>query len=755
MEDRASTVSDRWAQSSTRSSYSMPADCMESRIPVTANLRYLAETAMVGSLPSVQGEDAIRFYDASGGDQHGEGRTYDIDEIALDVLKWPQSFPHSNDQNQQAVLTLGKQVQDHVSNWVRHRRHGLSVSQIGRTYCFSINRWEFSEVRLAEIYDQVDEGTSIKTNINAFGDTRGLDDGGAHGVFPRRFADASTSDRMDPYLRYSVIQKLIEFFQVKGLEGIKDEDRRETWYDDWLQYQASHRLYATVLSPAHLSSVDGGLDLLRLARFVEAFAYFSPAHGYSMQVTFLGLFAILAGSNDALKKQAVAALEAGGLLAFGVSEKNHGSDLFNNEFTVSSLDGKHYLANGSKYYIGNAHIAGMIAVLARKQDARARRAPFVLFALRPNGAGVTQVKKIHTSGVRAAYVGVVSVKDYRFDAEDVIAEGRAAWDAAFASITMGKFFLGFGSIGICEHAMAEAVDHLTTRILYGHRVIDLPHIRGLMVHAAARLTAMKLYAYRALDYVHAANEADRRYELFNAVQKAKVGTEGVKVMSLIGECVGAKGFEADTYIEMARRDAQLIPAVEGSTHVNLALAAQFAPRYLARRGVNIAAPHSLVAGEIDSAENAYLLQPASRATRSICFGYFLDAYRPLMALANARILCRQAKGFSCLLRGREKELLAPGSATALSLAQLLVTFAYAQLIAENCVRCRLSPQMASAVFHGVVEDASTLALSLAASPHFDPPAKRALERLIVVPKTSDADWSSVTSNLLREHPTSP
>jgi acyl-CoA dehydrogenase len=373
----------------------------------------------------------------------------------------------------------------------------------------------------------------------------------------------------------------------------------------------------------------------------------------------------------------------------------------------------------------------------------------VLFALRPKDAAVTQVKKIHTSGIRAAYVGEFSVKDYSFTAADLIAEGRAAWDAVFAAVTMGKFLLGVASIGICEHAFAEAVDHLKTRILYGRRVIDLPHIQSLMTHAYARLTAMKLYAYRALDYVHAASPADRRYELFNAVQKAMVGTEGVKVMSLIGECVGAKGFEADTYIEMARRDAQLIPAVEGSTHVNLALAAQFATRYLARASPDMAPPPSLIAGNVTSAENDYLLQPAGASTRSVCFGYFLEAYRPLMAVANVRRLCHQAKTFSLLLRGREKELLAPGSATVLPLAQMLAVFAYAQLVAENCMRCDLPPQMVSAVFHGIVEDVSALALSLAASPQLNRCSVSAMERLIVVPKACDADWSYLAGQMLR------
>ena len=304
--------------------------------------------------------------------------------------------------------------------------------------------------------------------------------------------------------------KLVEFFIAKGLPALKDEDRREQWYDDWIAYQAKHRLYATMISPARFSSLGNKFDLLRYARFLEVFAYFSPAHGYSLQCTFLGLFAILMGSNDALKREAVASLEAGGLCAFGVSEQCHGSDLFGNEFTVVPNDSGALTANGTKYYIGNANVASLISVLSRKGDAagtpRSKRAPFVLFALRPGLAAANlNVRKIRTLGIRAAFVAEIQVKDYVFLATDIIASGRQAWDAFFGAVTLGKFFLSFGSIGICEHALAESVAHLSGRILFGKPVIEMPHIRRKMSQAYARLAGMKLYAYRALDYVHAAS----------------------------------------------------------------------------------------------------------------------------------------------------------------------------------------------------------------------------------------------------------
>jgi len=47
---------------------------------------------------------------------------------------------------------------------------------------------------------------------------------------------------------------------------------------------------------------------------------------------------------------------------------------------------------------------------------------------------------------------------------DIIADRSAGVDAVLGAVTLGKFFLSFGSIGICERAFEEALDHLSKRI---------------------------------------------------------------------------------------------------------------------------------------------------------------------------------------------------------------------------------------------------------------------------------------------------
>ncbi len=580
-------------------------------------------------------------------------------------------------------------------------------------------------------------------------------------LYPLAFDTSSPAPGMADYLEDSSIRLLMDFFRNKGLEALKQEDQKEAWYQDWIDYQAKHRLYASVLSPERYSRLGHRFNLLKLTRFLETFAYFSPAHAYSLHVSFLGLFPILMSSNEALKKDAVAKLEEGGLFAFGVSERAHGSDLFANEFTVKQAGLAGWIADGAKYYIGNANKACIISILAKegageapplkeepeRTAGTAKRAAFVFFALRPGETrAFHNLQKIRTLGIRTAFVGAFEVKGHAFRASDIICQGRHAWDAVLGTVNLGKFFLGFGAVGICEHAFAEAVAHMRRRILYGKPVTDMPHIRAAMVLAFARLTAMKLYAYRALDYLQTASDDDRRYLLWSAVQKAKVSTEGVKVMELLSECIGARGFEAQTYFESALREVQMIPSLESSTHINFGLTAQLIDTYFATpAGETLPAPKSLSLHQADASENPYWMEASARNARTVRFGHFLKAYVPLRSVANVRSFATQAQAFRRFARGGVSALKSGADAgLPIAMGKCFSVIAYGQLIAEHCAALNVAPATVSLMFHALIEDLSAEALKMSA---LFPPAsaqRASLRRLVRVPRTSAADFVSVS-----------
>lgn len=564
-------------------------------------------------------------------------------------------------------------------------------------------------------------------------------------LYPLTFETFPPAAAAEEYLRDLSIRLLVNFFHGKGLANLKREDREEGWYQDWIDYQAKHGLYASLLSHKAYSTRGHQFDLLKLTRFAEALAYFSPAHGYSLQVSFLGLFPILMGSNEPLKKEAIAALEAGGLFAFAVSERAHGSDLLANEFALRSGESAGLFASGAKCYIGNANAASIISVLARERDpnsgAAGKRAPFAFFALRPHDSpGLQNLRKIHTLGVRSAFVAEFEVSDHPVPEGDIISRHREAWAAVFGTVDFGKFFLGFGAVGICEHAFAEAVAHLRSRTLYGKPAAAMPHLRDALAVAFARLVAMKLYAYRALDYLQAAGPDDRRYLLFNAVQKARVSTEGVKVLETLSECVGARGFEADTYLESALREGPMIPALEGSTHINFGLTPQFVAAYFTDPD-GPPPPGSVSLGQISSDENPYWTAARDRNPRKVRFGPFLAAYERLLAIPNVELFVRQVTAFERLASG---VVLDPDSGRQIALGRCFSVIAYGQLVAENCTAVGVSAATVSVIFHGLVADLTLESLGLAALYPAESSERTLLREVIRVPERSTADFESVS-----------
>ena len=63
-------------------------------------------------------------------------------------------------------------------------------------------------------------------------------------------------------------------------------------------------------------------------------------------------------------------LDEGAVFAFGLSEREHGADIYETDMLLTP-DGEGFRANGGKYYIGNGNVAGMVSVFGRRPTSRA------------------------------------------------------------------------------------------------------------------------------------------------------------------------------------------------------------------------------------------------------------------------------------------------------------------------------------------------------------------------------------------------
>lgn len=513
---------------------------------------------------------------------------------------------------------------------------------------------------------------------------------------------AYSTDYQDPCFQ-ELVDKTINFFESKGLKQIKKDDQSMVWYDDFLAFVKQEKVFATLLTPGRYGEGDKRWDMRRLCLYNEILGFYGLCYWYAWQVTILGLGPIWMGDNEELKKRTARLLDEGGLFAFGLSEKAHGADLYSSEMTLSPEGDGRYRANGSKYYIGNANCAALISTFAKMKDS----GEYVFFSVDPSLSQYECLKKIDTSGVRQAYVAEYVLRDYPVTEADIISRGKDAWNASLNTINIGKFELGCASIGICSHAFHEALNHASSRNLYGRFVTDFPHVRRIFCEAYARLAAMKLFTWRTVDYLQAASDDDRRYLLFNPVVKMKVTGQGEMVISMLHEVIAAKGYEQDTYFEMAIRDIGMLPKLEGTEHVNMALIIKFIRNYFFNP---VDYPEVVRGTEIS--DDHYLFNQRTGGLAEITFPDYERAYESSSA-ANVSIFKEQVELFkSVLMEAPPSPEQKSNVDYMLAAGELFTLIVYAQLILENSRIYSIGSDLLEQIFSFLVKDFSASALHM-------------------------------------------
>ena len=529
-----------------------------------------------------------------------------------------------------------------------------------------------------------------------------------------------------------LVQKTIAFFENKGKEKLKNDDHERVWYADFLEFSKKEKLFATFLTPQKYGEGNKRWDTSRNCAINEILGFYGLSYWYTWQVTILGLGPIWMSNNETIKKKTAQMLDDGAIFAFGLSEKEHGADIYTSDMNLTPQKGGAYIANGSKYYIGNANEAGFVSTFGKFSDS----GEYVFFVAESDHENYELVKNVLNS---QNYVAEYKLNDYPIEEEQILAKGRDAWDMALNTVNLGKFNLGWASIGICTHAFYEALNHATHRYLFDHYVTDFVHVQQLFVDAYVRLAAMKLFADRAIDYMRVANNEDRRYLLFTPMVKMKVTTQGEEVINALWDVIAAKGFEKDMYFEMAARDIRALPKLEGTVHVNMALIVKFMGNYFFKPG-----SYPDIDRQIHTKNDDFLFhQGATKGLGKTRFHDHKKIYSQFNQ-PNIKIFKKQIRLLKLfLIIGKPGKEQIKDFDFLLNLGELFTLVVYGQLILENAQLHGIDDQVLDQIFDVMIRDFSKFALQLYTKGSTTLIQQRLCRRMVKRPAKSHSSLSYV------------
>jgi len=509
----------------------------------------------------------------------------------------------------------------------------------------------------------------------------------------RKYPDARSGD---------IMAATVDFFESRGKARLKHDDHERVWYSDFLNFIAKERIFASLLTPTEYGAADCRWDTYRISEFAEIIGFYGLSYWYPFQVTALGLGPIWMSDNEDAKRKAAAQLEQGEVFAFGLSEQRHGADVYKTDMILTPSE-HGWTANGEKYYIGNANVARMVSTFGKIDGTD----EYVFFAADSQHDRYELIKNVVNS---QNYVANYALRDYPVTEADMLHRGMDAFHAALNTVNVCKYNLGWGAVGMCTHAMYESVTHAANRYLYGTVVTDFSHVRRLLTDAYARLVAMRLVATRASDYMRSASADDRRYLLYSPLTKAKVTSEGERVITALWDVIAAKGVEKDTFFETVAREIGLLPRLEGTVHINIGLLAKFMPNYLF--APDAALP--VIGRRDDAADDSFLFaQGPTGGLGKVRFHDWRASFAGYAHLPNVALLRDQTDVLAEMLASATPDAAQQKDIDfAFGVGQLFALVPYAQLILEEAPLSRVDDPLIDEIFAVLVRDFNTYAVEL-------------------------------------------
>jgi acyl-CoA dehydrogenase len=522
---------------------------------------------------------------------------------------------------------------------------------------------------------------------------------------PKKYRDRGYPDERSK----EIMLKTIEWFEKKGLAKQKEQYHSREFCEDWQKFVTEEKIFETLFLPkGYGSDPNQYYSTYRMYEFSEICGFYGAAYWYTYHVSTLGLDPVFLGDNEEAKHRAAKKLQDNALCAFGLSEKEHGADIYSSEMKLYPKGDGTYVANGSKYYIGNGNVAGTVTVFGKIADTD----EYVFFAVDSAHPNYECVKNV--VDVNQQYVAEFALHDYPITEADILSRGPKAWDDMLNTINICKFNIGSGATGIVTHSFYESLNHAYHRELYGKKVTDFAHVKRLFMDSWLRLMGMKLFGLRATDYMRVANENDKRYLLFNPIMKMKVAIQGEETHEMLWDIIAARGFEKDMYFEQAVAELKGFPKLEGTRHVNMALIAKLIPSYMFMPG-----EFEEIGRITDNRNDDFLFrQGPTKAYAKTRFHDHNKAYQSLAHLPNVKVFMEQIQAYKEYLMVSGQDLMKQMMEFdyLLAVGELFTMVAYGHLIIESAKIENVSDEIMNQMFDLYVRDFSRYALDLYGMP---------------------------------------
>ena len=344
--------------------------------------------------------------------------------------------------------------------------------------------------------------------------------------------------------------------QAKSLD---DDGNTDASCRAWVRALAENGWLRACVPDAY-GGVRGGLDVRTLCLARERLADFSALGDFAFAMQGLGSAPVTLFGNAEQKRSYLPDVAAGRrIAAFALSEREAGSDVAA-LVTRARRDGDEYVLEGEKSWISNAGIADFYVVFARTGEAGTNG--LTAFAVDASTQGVHIAARVET--ISPHPLGTLRFETARVPAGRRIGEEGQGFKIAMATLDLFRSTVGAAAVGFARRALAESVEHVKSRALFGAPLASLQLTQAAIAAMATEIDASALLVYRA---AWMKDTGAARITREAAMAKWFATEAAGRVCDRAVQLFGGRGVTRGEIVERLYRDVRALRIYEGASEI--------------------------------------------------------------------------------------------------------------------------------------------------------------------------------------------
>lgn len=269
----------------------------------------------------------------------------------------------------------------------------------------------------------------------------------------------------------------------------------------------------------------------------------------------------LAGA-EAQKTKYLPQLTSGRVLgAWGLTEPGSGSDAAGMQ-TTATLDGDHWVLQGSKNFITQGSVAGIYVIMASTDRAK-REKGISAFIVERGTPGFRVGRKEHKMGFRASDTAQLLFEGARIPRENLLGELNHGFIDILTILDSGRIGMAALSVGIARGCLEEGLRYAKGRHAFGQPIANFQAIQWKLADMATEIDAARLLVLQAA-YLKDSRQPftkEAAYgKLFSSEMAMRAASEAVQIH-------GGYGYIKEVPVERYFRDAKFCAIGEGTSEI--------------------------------------------------------------------------------------------------------------------------------------------------------------------------------------------